>query len=198
MSSTWNSSKHNSAASRAMSAATLRIGASVFARRLPLDAVMDFEHEGVEMDPPLARARHRGKEQIHQHRFAAPDRAVQVEPDRRLGRRRSRRGRSGRASRAARSRAGTPRGRGRGFAAFRSPAVAPGRAVAAPFGAAPDRPLSALASGGSRVGSASVRAPVVSAMAEAEGSNQTRYCGRKGAGSTSAGAVRSLIAKSER
>jgi hypothetical protein len=49
---------------------------------LSLDAVVHFEHEGMEMNPPLAQARHRGKEQIHQHRFAAADRAVQIEPHR--------------------------------------------------------------------------------------------------------------------
>jgi hypothetical protein len=57
----------------------LRLGAA-----LPFDAVMHFEHKGMEMDPPLARVRHRGEEQIHQHRFAASDRAAQIEPDRDL------------------------------------------------------------------------------------------------------------------
>ncbi len=58
-----------------------------FARLVPpllLDAVVHFEHEGVEMHSPLARAGRGGKEQIHQHRFAAPDRAAQIEPDRRV------------------------------------------------------------------------------------------------------------------
>jgi len=41
-------------------------------------------HEGMEVDPPLARARNRAKEQIHQDRLAAPDRAAQVEPVRDL------------------------------------------------------------------------------------------------------------------
>ena len=40
---------------------------------LPLDAVVHFEHEGVEMHPPLAKARHGAEEQVHQHRFAAAD-----------------------------------------------------------------------------------------------------------------------------
>ena len=49
---------------------------------LPFDVVVNLDHEGVEMNPPLAPARHRAEEQIHQHRFAAADRAAQIEPDR--------------------------------------------------------------------------------------------------------------------
>ncbi len=54
-----------------------RLGAA-----LPFDTVVHFEHEGMEVDAPLMRARHRGEEQIHQHRFAAPDRTPQIEPSR--------------------------------------------------------------------------------------------------------------------
>ena len=53
---------------------------------LMLDALMHIEHEGVEMDPPLLVERGRGEEQIHQHRFAAPDRSPQIDPTgRRVG-----------------------------------------------------------------------------------------------------------------
>ncbi len=45
---------------------------------------MHLEHEGVEMHPPLAKARHRAEEQVHQHRFAAADRTAQIKPDRRV------------------------------------------------------------------------------------------------------------------
>jgi hypothetical protein len=51
---------------------------------LPFDAVVHFEHEGMEVNPPLARARHRAEEQIHQHRLAASDGSAQVEPERDL------------------------------------------------------------------------------------------------------------------
>jgi hypothetical protein len=49
---------------------------------LPLDAVVHFEHEGMEMDASFAQVRHRAKEQIHQHRLAAPDGSAQVEAER--------------------------------------------------------------------------------------------------------------------
>eukprot|EP01136_Pigoraptor_vietnamica_P006104 Opistho-1_new@38618 len=39
---------------------------------------MDVEHEGVEMDPPFALDVQLVVEQVHQHRFAAPDRAPQI------------------------------------------------------------------------------------------------------------------------
>src|SRR5205085_758705 len=51
---------------------------------LPLDAVVHLEHEGVEMYPPLAKARHRAEEQVHQHRLAAADRTAQIKSDRRV------------------------------------------------------------------------------------------------------------------
>ena len=41
---------------------------------LLFDAIVHFEHKGVEMNPPLALARRGGEEQIHQHRFATPNR----------------------------------------------------------------------------------------------------------------------------
>ncbi len=41
---------------------------------LAFDAGVHVEHEGVEMHPPLVGDRRRGEQQIHQHRFAAPDR----------------------------------------------------------------------------------------------------------------------------
>ncbi len=46
---------------------------------------MDLEHEGVEVDAPLARHRVDVEEQVHDHRFAAPDAAEYLEPDRRRG-----------------------------------------------------------------------------------------------------------------
>ncbi len=49
---------------------------------LLLDPVVDLEHEGVEMHPPLVRDRRDAEEQIHQQGFAAPDRAAQIEADR--------------------------------------------------------------------------------------------------------------------
>ena len=50
---------------------------------LALDAVMHVEHEGVEMHPACPRHRSRGEKQIHQHRFAAPDRPPEIKPLRR-------------------------------------------------------------------------------------------------------------------
>ena len=41
---------------------------------------MNVEHEGVKMDPPLALDRRRLEEEVHQHRFAAPDPAREIEP----------------------------------------------------------------------------------------------------------------------
>ena len=83
---TWNSSKHSSQASAAICAASAAIGCS--AARGPsccclVQAVVDLEHEGVEMDPPLALHRRRGEEQVHQHRLAAADAAEDVEAVRR-------------------------------------------------------------------------------------------------------------------
>ena len=51
---------------------------------LQLDPVMDLEHKGMEMHAALFRDRRGAKEQIHQHRFAAPDRSPQIDPPRRL------------------------------------------------------------------------------------------------------------------
>jgi hypothetical protein len=48
-----------------------------------MDAVMDLEHEGVEMDAPFARCRDRGKEHVHQHGLAATDIAVDIKSARR-------------------------------------------------------------------------------------------------------------------
>ncbi len=45
---------------------------------------VDLLHERVEMDPALFRDRRGAEEQVHQHRLAAPDPAVDVEPLRRL------------------------------------------------------------------------------------------------------------------
>ena len=46
---------------------------------LAFDAVMDIEHEGVKMHPPLARDWRRREKQIHQHRLAPPDRPPEIE-----------------------------------------------------------------------------------------------------------------------
>ena len=53
----------------------LAVGAALL-----LDAVVHIEHKGMEMHPPLPLDRHGGKEHVHQHRLAAPDRAPQIDP----------------------------------------------------------------------------------------------------------------------
>ena len=84
MLSTWNSSKHRSAASAGDVGRDLGDRLAGFLPPLLLDAIVDFEHEGMKMHPPFAPARCGGKEQIHQHRFAAPNRTAQIEPHRRV------------------------------------------------------------------------------------------------------------------
>ena len=49
------------------------------------DAAVDFEHEGVEVNPALGRNGERLDEQVHQHRLAAPDAAPDVEAARGRG-----------------------------------------------------------------------------------------------------------------
>jgi hypothetical protein len=44
-----------------------------------VQARVDLQHEFLEMRPPLALARHGGKEQVHQEGFAAPDPAMNVQ-----------------------------------------------------------------------------------------------------------------------
>ena len=43
---------------------------------LLFDAIVHFEHKGVEMNPPLVLARRGGEEEIHQHRLATPNRSA--------------------------------------------------------------------------------------------------------------------------
>jgi hypothetical protein len=50
---------------------------------LDLHTVVHFQHERVEMHPALLLDRRRREKQIHQHRFAAPDRPPQIKPLRR-------------------------------------------------------------------------------------------------------------------
>ena len=47
---------------------------------------MDVGHESVKMGAPLRRGFRRIEEQVHQHRLAAPDLAMDIEAARRLGR----------------------------------------------------------------------------------------------------------------
>ena len=69
---------------------------SALARLSPLvQAGVDVGHEGVEVGAALLRDVDRREEQVHQHGLAAPDRAVNVEPARRLGRLRAEQAREG-------------------------------------------------------------------------------------------------------
>ena len=92
MSRTANSSKQRREASRASSAATGPIGSSPttsprLARLTPsMQAGVHVGHEAVEMRAPLGADLDRLEEEIHQHRLAAPDRAIDIEAARRLGR----------------------------------------------------------------------------------------------------------------
>ena len=92
MSRTLNSSKHSSAASLASAAATGAIGSSprnlAALAHLPpaVNARVNVGHEGVKMDPSLRGHGRRLEEQVHQEGLAAADRAVHVEPARRLAR----------------------------------------------------------------------------------------------------------------
>ena len=47
-----------------------------------VQALLDFQHELVEMHAPLPGHRHVGEEQVHQHRLAAADRSPDVKPAR--------------------------------------------------------------------------------------------------------------------
>ena len=51
-----------------------------------VDAHVDVSHEGVKMDAALPLDRRSLEEQVHQQRFSAPNRAVDIEPARRRGR----------------------------------------------------------------------------------------------------------------
>ena len=85
MSVTWNSSKHSSQASSAISAAASWIGSSLGdvadLHFLPIGvhALVHVGHELVEMRAALAHHRAGLEEQVHQHGLAAADLAVDVE-----------------------------------------------------------------------------------------------------------------------
>ena len=48
------------------------------------DEAVDLGHEGLEMHPALFRFGGRGEEKVHQHGLAAPHRAPEIDPTRRL------------------------------------------------------------------------------------------------------------------
>ena len=91
MSRTENSSKHSSDASRASFVAIGAIGSSPLvsprlrAWRHSMQARVHVGHEGVEMGATLAMHEGGVEEHVHQHRLAAPDRAVEIEAARRFG-----------------------------------------------------------------------------------------------------------------
>ncbi len=87
MSLTWNSSKHKQRRLGGEIGGDLRDRLGRAGATLAFDAGVHVEHEGVEMHAPLVGDRRRREKQIHQHRFAAPDRTPQIDAPRRLGRR---------------------------------------------------------------------------------------------------------------
>ena len=86
MSVTWNSSKQSShASSRERDRRQLDrilVGMRAHFHLLPecVNALVHVDHEFVEMDAAFSLDRACLEEQIHQHRLAAPDLAVKVEP----------------------------------------------------------------------------------------------------------------------
>ena len=74
------SSKQSSVAESATASATSRTGSVDALRPRPGDTRVHFLHEGMEMHPPLRLDRGGLEEEIHQHRLAASDPAVEVEP----------------------------------------------------------------------------------------------------------------------
>ena len=81
---TWNSSKHRSVAVFGNAARHRRdrvVGIAALA--FGMDARMGVGHEGVEMDAALGVECHGFEEQIHQHGFAAPDIAPDIQALRR-------------------------------------------------------------------------------------------------------------------
>ena len=93
---TWNSSKQSSRVSRGDLARDRHDGVGFRRRALgrkllapAMQALLDLEHELVEVHAALLGHRRIGEEQVHQHRLAAADRSPDVEPvrpGRRLGR----------------------------------------------------------------------------------------------------------------
>ena len=55
--------------------------------RSRVQPLLHVQHELVEVHPPLRLERHRGEEEVHEHRLAAADIAMEVDAARRLGRR---------------------------------------------------------------------------------------------------------------